>query len=54
MNAQNVGIDAVRPVAEQRLAGQLEQDPAVAEPVAASGRSAAVAGGVAHSSSPSA
>ena len=26
-------VDAVRAVAEQRLAGQLEQDPLVAEPV---------------------
>ena len=31
MNAQNAGIDAVRPVAEERLAGQLQQDPPVAD-----------------------
>src|SRR4029079_15843629 len=41
-------VDAVRPVAEQRLAGQLEQDPVVAEPVAIADGPP----GVAHSSSP--
>ena len=52
MNAQNAGIDAVRAIAEEGLAGQLEQDP----PVAHRRRPPAtvVAAGVAHSSSPSA
>ena len=52
MNAQNVGIDAVLAVAEERLAGQLEEDPPVAEPPRSSATGSAA--GVAHSSSPSA
>ncbi len=52
-------VDAVLAVAEQGLAGQLEQDPPVAEVACGRGRSRPVAGtvpatGLRHSSSPSA
>ena len=45
-----LGVDAVGPVAQERLAGQLQQDPVVAEPVASCRGHRRFA----HSSSPSA
>ena len=53
------GVDAVLALAEEGLAGELEQDPAVAEPAVGGGRRrplarAGLATGVRHISSPSA
>ena len=50
---QNSGIDPVLAVAEEGLAGQLEQDPPVADRLGPGGRSRNGRPGLAHSSSPS-